>query len=68
MKKQKFRDFFNETEMGFYKNLDDLGNKIEKLLMFPKKINKYAKNGKKKYFKFLIIKKYQKHIIDKTFI
>ena len=66
--KTRYRDFFDETEMGFYKNCDDLGNKIEKLLMFPKIINNYAKNGKQRYFELFNNKKISKNIIDKTFI
>ena len=66
--KTKFTDFFNETEMGYYKNYNDLGNKVEKLLLFPEKIAKYAKNGKKRYFDLFNNKKITKNIIDKTFI
>ena len=66
--KTKFRDFFDESEMGFYKNYVDLGYKIEKLLMYPKMINKYARNGKKRYFDLFNNKKISKKIIEKTFI
>ena len=40
-----------DNEVGFYKNVKDLGNKIEYLLKYPKKINEYGKRGKEKYFK-----------------
>ena len=40
---------------------------IEKLLSNPKKINAYAKNGKRKYFELFNNKKISKEIIDKTF-
>ncbi len=66
-KKTKFSDFFNENEVGTYKNVNDLGNKIEKLLINPKKINEYSKNGKIKYFKLFNNKKITKNIIDKIF-
>ena len=66
-KKTKFSDFFNDTEMGFYKDINDLGKQIEKLLSDPKKINKYGRNGKNKYFSLFNNKKITKEIIDKTF-
>ena len=65
--KTKFRHFFNEDEVGFYKNIDDLGKKIEYLLKYPNKINKYAKQGKSKYFKLFNNKLITKQIIQRTF-
>ncbi len=65
--KTKFRHFFNEEEVGFYKNIDDLGKKIEYLLKYPNKINQYAKQGKAKYFKLFNNKLITKQIIQKTF-
>ena len=65
--KTKFSDFFNENEMGFYKDNNDLGQKLEKLLTNPKKINIYSKNGKRKYFELFNNVKIAKEIIDKTF-
>ena len=65
--KTKFNDFFNENEVGFYKNLNDLGKKVEFFLSKPKKINEYSKNGKKKYFKLFNNILLTKKIIDKTF-
>ena len=66
-KKTCFDDFFNENEIGFYKNINDLGNKIEHLLSYPEKIDKYAKNGMIKYFKLFNNKTVTNNIIDKTF-
>ena len=63
----KFKEFFNENEVGFYKNLDDLGNKIEFMLSNPKKIDQYGKNGKSKYFKLFNNQRIAKNIIDNTF-
>ena len=63
----KFNDFFDDNEVGFYKNVKDLGNKIEYLLKYPKKINEYGKRGKEKYFKLFNNKIITKKIIDKTF-
>ena len=66
-KKTLFTDFFEDDEVGFYKNINDLGNKIEKLLSNPGKIEKYAKNGKIKYFKLFNNKTITSNILDKTF-
>ncbi len=63
----KFNDFFTENEVGFYKNVNDLGNKIVYLLKYPKKINEYGKRGKDKYFKLFNNKLITKKIISKTF-
>ena len=66
-KKTQFKDFFNENEVGSYKDLDDLGNKIEKLKSKPNLINKYGKAGRDKYFKLFNTKKISKEIIDIIF-
>ena len=65
--KNTISKIFDETEVGFYKDLNDLGNKIEKLISNEKKINQYGKNGKNKYFKLFNNKLITKNIIDKTF-
>ena len=65
--KTKFNDFFNENEVGFYKNYNDLGKKVEFFLSNPKKIDEYSKNGKNKYFKLFNNIILTKKIIDKTF-
>jgi len=66
-KKTNFKDFFNENEVGSYKDLDDLGNKIEKLKSKPNLINKYGEAGRDKYFKLFNTKKISKEIIDIIF-
>ena len=66
-KKTNFKDFFNENEVGSYKDIDDLGNKIEKLKSKPNLINKYGKAGRDKYFKLFNTKKISKEIIDIIF-
>ena len=48
-------------------NLDDLGSKIEFLLSNEKKINKYGKNGKTKYFRLFNNKIVSNMIISNTF-
>jgi glycosyltransferase involved in cell wall biosynthesis len=65
--KTKFKDFFNENEVGSYKDLNDLGNKIEKLKSKPNLINKYGKAGRDKYFRLFNTKKISKNIIDIIF-
>ena len=62
-----YSHFFNPDEMGFYKNVDDLLNQMDKLFGNINKINKISLNGKKRYFSIfnnLIISDY---IISKTF-
>ena len=63
----QFNKIFNEDEAGSYKNVDDLGAKIEYLLTNEDKINEYGKNGKAKYFKLFNNKIISKNIINKTF-
>ena len=65
--KTKFHDFFDEDEIGSYNSIDDLASKIEKLLIKPHLINKYAQNGSKRYFELFNNIKITKTIIDKTF-
>ena len=65
--KTDFKDFFNENEVGSYKDLNDLGNKIENLKSKPNLINKYGKAGRDKYFKLFNTKKISKNIIDIIF-
>ena len=62
-----YSHFFNSDEMGFYKDVDDLLNQMDKLCGNINKINKISLNGKKRYFSIfnnLIISDY---IISKTF-
>ncbi len=66
-KKTRFNDFFDDDEIGTYSSVDDLGNKIEYLLTKPHLIDKYAKNGKKKYFELFNNLIITQNIIKKTF-
>ena len=62
-----YSKFFNDNEMGFYKNAEDLLNQMDKLHGNMNKINKISKNGKRRYFSIfnnLIVADY---IISKTF-
>jgi glycosyltransferase involved in cell wall biosynthesis len=65
-KKTEYNSVFNENEVGSYSSIDDLGNKIEQLLLNPQKIKKFAKNGKDKYFKLFNNKIISEDIINKT--
>ena len=66
-KKTKFNDFFDENEMGFYTNTEDLMNKIYTLKTNNKKILKYGKNGAKRYFQLFNNLKITKYIIDRIY-
>ena len=64
--KTQYRDFFNDKEMVFYKNLSDLSEKILKISMDEKLRKKIAKNGKEKYMKFFNSTIVAEFIINKT--
>ena len=60
-----YRDFFTDKEMVFYKNLDDLS---EKIMKFKNSIEskKIASNGKKKYMKYFNSNLVADFIVTKT--
>ena len=64
--KTKYRDFFTDKEMVFYKNISDLSEKILKISSDEKLRKKIAKQGKKKYMKFFNSDLVSRYIIDKT--
>ena len=64
--KTKYQNFFSKKEMIFYKNTDDLSEKILKLSSDDKVRKKIAKNGKIKYMKYFNSDLVSKYIIDKT--
>ena len=64
--KTKYQNFFNDNEMVFYKNSNDLSEKILKISSDDKLRKKIAKNGKLKYMKFFNSDLVSKFIIDKT--
>ena len=66
-RKTKYQDFFDDDEMGFYTNADDLLKQLEKLNGNINKINKISKNGKKKYFSIFENSIVADYIISKTF-
>ena len=65
--KVKFQELFNQNEMVFYKNLDDLINKIYELKDNIDKINKISENGKKRYFELFDHKIVSDFLISKIF-
>ena len=65
--KTQYRDFFNNSEMVFYKNVNDLSEKILRISRDEKLRKKIAKNGKKKYMSHFNSNKVADYIISKTF-
>ena len=64
--KTQYRDFFNNSEMVFYKNVSDLSEKILKISRDEKLRKKIAKNGKMKYMKYFNSTLVAEFIINKT--
>jgi len=64
--KTQYRDFFNDKEMVFYKNLNDLSEKIMRISQDEKLRKNIAKNGKDKYMKYFNSNLVAEFIIDKT--
>ena len=64
--KTQYRDFFNNSEMVFYKNVNDLSEKILKISRDEKLRKKIAQNGKKKYMKYFNSSLVAEFIINKT--
>lgn len=64
--KTKYRDFFDNSEMVFYKNENDLSEKILKISRDEKIRKSIARKGKKKYMKYFNSTKVAEFIIEKT--
>ena len=64
--KTQYRDFFNNSEMVFYKNINDLSEKILKISRDEKLRKSIAKKGKKKYMKYFNSTLVADFIINKT--
>ena len=63
----QLNDFFNDNEVVFYKNINDL---VEKLNFYKNNENqrkKIAKNGQRKYFDFFDSKIISQYIVDKVY-
>ena len=63
-KKVMMNDFFNDDEMIFYNNINDLSEKIEFYSNKDKLRKKIAMKGQKKYFKLFNEKRITKYFID----
>ena len=66
-KKTYLSDFFSNDEMIFYKDIDDLVNKLEKFKKDKKTGKKIAKKGRDKYFRCFNSNIVSDYIISKTF-
>ncbi|WP_440915682.1 glycosyltransferase [Candidatus Pelagibacter sp.] len=62
--KVQMRDFFNNNEIIFYKNINDLADKIKFYSKNNKIRQKIARSGQKKYFKLFNETKVSKYFID----
>ncbi len=65
--KTHYSDFFDKTEMVFYKNISDLSEKIEKISSDEKLRKSIGKKGKAKYMKYFNSTLVADFIINKTF-
>ena len=64
--KTKYSDFFSDKEMVFYKNINDLSEKIIRISNDEKLRKKIGKCGKDKYFKYFNSTIIADYIINKT--
>ncbi len=62
--KVQMSDFFNKNEIIFYKNINELADKIKYYSKNEKARIKIARNGKKKYFKLFNETKITKYFVD----
>ena len=62
--KVQMKDFFNNNEIIFYQNINDLADKIKFYSKNDQIRIKIARNGKKKYFKLFNETKITKYLID----
>ena len=65
--KVKFQEIFSENEMVFYKNENDLIEKINDLKNDMNRINKISKNGRDKYFRIFNNQIVSDSILSKVF-
>ena len=64
--KTQYRDFFNNNEMVFYNNTNDLSEKILKISNDEKLRKSIARKGKEKYMKYFNSDLVAEFIIEKT--
>ncbi len=65
--KTQYKDFFNEKEMVFYKNINDLSEKILRISNDEKLRKMIGKKGKEKYMKYFNSNLVANYIIDQIF-
>tara|TARA_B100001121_G_scaffold221944_1_gene195154 strand:+ start:293 stop:2422 length:2130 start_codon:yes stop_codon:yes gene_type:complete len=65
--KTGYSDFFDKSEMVFYRNISDLSEKIEKISADEKLRKLIGKKGKEKYMKYFNSTLVADFIINKTF-
>ena len=65
--KTKLNKLFSDNEIIFYKNLRDLSFKINKFKNEDKQRYRIARNGMKKYHKYMNSTIVSKYIVNKTF-
>jgi len=63
-KRVHMSDFFNNNEIIFYDNINDLSDKIKFYSLNDKLRKKIAENGKKKYFQLFNEKKITKYLVE----
>ncbi len=66
-KKTQLGDFFSDKEVVFYKNVEDLSEKLNYFKKNDRLRKKIASNGRKKYFRCFDSTIIAKYLIDKTF-
>ncbi len=64
--KTQYQDFFTNKEMVFYKDINDLSEKISKISRDEKLRKSIGRKGKQKYMKYFNSKLVAQFIIDKT--
>jgi len=64
--KTQYQDFFSNKEMVFYKDINDLSEKISKISKDEKLRKSIAKKGKIKYLKYFNSNLVAEFIINKT--
>ena len=64
--KTQYRNFFNDNEMVFYKNVNDLSEKILKISNDDKMRRSIARNGKRKYMKYFNSNLVADYIINRS--
>ena len=65
--KTQYQDFFTDKEMVFYKNINDLSEKILRISKDEKLRKTIGKKGKEKYMKYFNSTLVAKYILEKTF-